>query len=240
MFTFDAYYGYVSFKYPKSKKKSESLIKLGDSYLIKGNLKQSQKSYANIKDKNSFSIATFKSAELEYYQGNFADALKNYNLIIEKKGTTDSLANNALERTIFINSYKSDSLDLKSYAHGELLIFQQKYSEAVEHLNKLVIKQNNISSSAGKVIANILMKLEKYAEANTILTELIEQYPEDYFVDEFLFKSAVIEEILGNYQKSFELYQIILNKYDTSLYYEKAREKARLLSEIIKKEQVSG
>jgi tetratricopeptide (TPR) repeat protein len=89
-------------------------------------------------------------------------------------------------------------------------------------------------------MADILMKLEKHIEANDILTELIKQYPDDYHADEFLFKSAVIEEILGNYQRSFELYQILLNKFDTSLYYEKARESARVLSEKIKSEQVSG
>lgn len=234
------YYGLVNKNYPKSKKLSESLIKLGDSYLIKGDLSKSQKSYSKNKNQNSFSITKYKLAELDYYKGNFSEALKKYNLIIEKKGLADSLTNNALERKIFINSFKSESEDLISFAHGELLIFQQKYSEAVEHLNKLLIKKNDISSSAGKIITNILMKLEKYTEANTILTELIEQYPEDYYADEFLYKSAVIEEILGNYQKSFELYQIILNKFDTSLYYEKARENARALSEIIIKEKISG
>jgi len=234
------YYGLISKNYPKSKKLSESLIKLGDSYLIKGDLSQAKKSYSKNKNKNSFSITTFKLAELEYYKGNFSDALKKYNLIIEKKGSADVLANNALERTIFIKSFKQDSGNLKSFAHGELLIFQQKYSEAVEHLNKLLILKNSMSPSAGRIISNILMKLEKYTEANIILSDLIEQYPEDYQADEFLFKSAMIEEILGNYQKSFDLYQTLMDKHETSLYYEKARENARLLSEKIKKEQISG
>jgi len=234
------YYDLINKNYPKSKKLSESLIKLGNSYLIKGDLSQSQKSYSKNKNKNSFSITTFKLAELEYYRGNFSEALKKYNLILEKKGSADSLANNSLERTIFINSYKSETEDLKAFALGELLIFQQKYSEAIEHLNKLLTKKNNISPSAGRIMANILMKLEKYTEANIILTDLIEQYPEDFHVDEFLFKSALIEEFLGNYQKSFDLYQTLLNEFETSLYYEKARENARLLSEKIKKELIPG
>ena len=234
------YYGLINKKYPKSKKLSESLIKLGDSYLIKGDITQSELSYVKNKNKNSFSITTFKLAELDYYQGNFSEALKKYNLILEKKGSTDSLANNALERTIFINSFKEDSENLKSFAHRELLIFQQKYSEAVEHLNELLILQNSISPSAGRVMANILMKVEKYTEANNILTDLIEQYPDDFHVDEFLFKSALIEEILGNYQTSFNLYQSLMNEHETSLYYEKARENARILSEKIKEEQISG
>jgi tetratricopeptide (TPR) repeat protein len=234
------YYDYLIKKYPKSKKLSESLIKLGDSYLIKGDLARSKESYLKNKNPKSLSLTTFKQAELEYFQGNLSQALKKYNMIVEKIGIKDSLANNSLERTILINSFKSDSLDLKSFAHGELLIFQQKYSEAVEHLNKLLIKKNSISSTAGKVMTDILTKLEKYSEANAILKDLIEQYPDDYFADEFLFKSAVIEEIQGNFQKSFELYQTLLNKFETSLYYEKARENARILSEKIKNEQVSG
>jgi len=234
------YYGFISKNYPKSKKFNESLIKLGDSYLIKGDLAQAKNSYAKNNNKNGFSITTFKLAELDYYQGNFTDALKKYNLIIEKKGSADSLANNALERTIFINSFKQDSENLKSFTYGELLIFQQKYSEAVVHLKKILILKNSISPNAGRVIANILIKLQKYSEANSILTVLIEQYSQDFHLDEFLFKSALIEEILGNYQKSFDLYQTLMIEHETSLYYEKARENARILSEKIKKEQISG
>jgi len=85
-----------------------------------------------------------------------------------------------------------------------------------------------------------LIKLQKYSEANSILTVLIEQYSQDFHLDEFLFKSALIEEILGNYQKSFDLYQTLMIEHETSLYYEKARENARILSEKIKKEQISG
>ena len=234
------YYKYLSDNYTKSRKYSESFIKLGDSYLIKGDLKESRKSYKRNKANKSFSLTMFKLAELEYYQGNFSEALKKYNLILEKMGVTDSLANNSLERTILINLFLSDTADLKLMAHGELLIFQNKFSEAVEHLNKLLIKKNNISPRAGKFMVEILMKMNKYIEANNILKDLLEQFPEDYHVDEFLFKRATIEEKLGNLHSSFELYQKLLNNYETSLYYEQARENARTLNEKMKLEQVPG
>ena len=234
------YHNYLIENYIKSSKYSKSLIKLGDAFLIKGDLIKSQDTYNRKKDKNNFSITNFKLAELEYYQGNFSEALEKYDLILKNKGVTDSLANDALERTILINSFLSNTIDLKSFAHGELLIFQNKFSEAVEHLNKLLIKKNNISPRAGKFIAEVLMKLKKYSEANIVLKDLTEQFPEDYHADEFLFKRASIEEILGNLQSSFELYQQILNNYETSMYYEQARERARALSEKMKLEQVPG
>jgi tetratricopeptide (TPR) repeat protein len=234
------YYDQIHIKFPKSIKLNESLIKLGDCYLIKGNLIRAQESYAKNKNKNDFSITTFKLAELDYYKGNISEALEKYNLILEKKGSTDSLANNVLERTIFINLHKSENDDLKAFAFGELLAYQQKYSESVGHLKKLFAKNSNISSSAGRIMANILIKLEKYTEANEVLSDLMDQYPEDNHIDEIIFQSAKIEEILGNYQKSFDLYQILLNDHDSSLYYEKARENARLLNEKIKRETVSG
>jgi tetratricopeptide (TPR) repeat protein len=234
------YYNYLIENYPKSSKYDESLINLGDAFLIKGDLEKSKMAYTKNVDKNDFSITTFKLAELEYYKGNFSNALNKYNLILKNKGVSDSLANNALERTILINSFLSDTMDLKSFAYCEMLKFQNKFSEAVEHLNKLLIMKNNISPRAGKCMVEVLVKLKKYPEANNILKDLIEQYPEDYHVDEFLFKRANIEEILGNLQSSFELYQQILNNYETSLYYEQARERARTLSEMMKLEQVPG
>jgi tetratricopeptide (TPR) repeat protein len=234
------YYGYLTDNFPKSKKYGESLIKLGDSFLIKGNLIESQKIYKKNKGKKNFSLTTFKLAELDYYSGNFLEALKKYNLILEKKGVKDTLSNNALERRIFINSFLSDTLDLQNYAFGELLVFQNKFSEAIEHFNKLLIKKKNISSNSGKSMVKILMKLEKYSEANIILTDLIEQFPDDYYADEFLFIRATIEEKMGNIQKSFELYQKLLNDFETSMYFEQAREKARALNERMKLEQVSG
>jgi hypothetical protein len=51
---------------------------------------------------------------------------------------------------------------------------------------------------------------------------------------------AVSEEKLENLKKAFELYQKILTEFETSLYYENSRIKARELSKRIEKESVSG
>ena len=49
----------------------------------------------------------------------------------------------------------------------------------INYINKLLAKKSSISPSAGRIMANILMKLEKYTEANIILTDLIEQFTDN-------------------------------------------------------------
>jgi len=231
------YYEFILTNFRKSNIFYKAIIKLGDSYLIKGNLKKAYESYKLLKDQKYYSIGEFKLAELEYYRGNFSAAKMHYNEIINTSGLTDSLANNVLERKMFISSFEADSVTLKKYAHAELQLFQKKYSEAIESFGDVTNTKTEIAVYAGKEAARLLIKLDKQYEATVLLSQLIEDFPEDNHADEIFIMLADTEEYLGNLQKSFSFYQKILNEFGTSLYYDQARKKARELSERIRSQE---
>lgn len=234
------YYNLIVTHFKNSSVYNKSIIQLGDCYVIKGDLSKAKETYVRLKGKDKNSIANYKLAEIDYFQGDFSAAKIKYNRIVEHFGIRDSLTNNSLNRIMLIDSFSSDSLMLKKYTHGELLIFQKKYSEAIELFYELVNSGGTISATAGKAAAQLLIKLKRYSEASILLGRIIEDSPNDYQIDEFIFLLAVSEEKLENLKKAFELYQKILTEFETSLYYENSRIKARELSKRIKKESVSG
>ncbi len=234
------YFNFIVTNFKRSKIRNIAIINLGDSHLIKGDLNKAEQTYNQIKENKGVSVAKFRLAEIEFYRGNFSQAKKIYGQIIEINGLSDSLANNSLERNILLDSFISDSVRLKNYANAELLIFQKKYSEAIESLRELIIPECDFATIAGKIAVKYLIRLNKLLDASNLLTEIINQFPDDYHLDDFIFILAGVQEKMGNLQKSFDLYQKILTEFGSSLHYEEARVKARELNEKIKDPDVTG
>lgn len=211
-------------------------VKLGHAYLAKNNLKESRKYYSDIKGKKYRNIGLYNLAELDYFEGRFSSAKRKYERLISEIASNDSLVNNALERNILISQYASDSLDFAEYAKADLLDRQLKKSEAAKKFLEILQKQNKLSFKSGLYAGQIYVQLGKYQESKAIFNTLIERYPENDGIDRVYYLLAEVYYLQKDYKNGLQYYRQILLSYPTSFYLEDARDKARLLSGLIKED----
>ena len=145
--------------------------------------------------------------------------------------------NNILARTMLIKSAAEDSIILSQYARADLLKFQKKYSRAAEEFDKLSQDDNSLRAKAGISSSKLYSQLGKYQESKRVLSTLKQDIPEDKDIDEIIFLLAESEENLKNLETALDLYHHFLTHYPNSLLIHQAREKARLLSVELSKDQ---
>lgn len=122
--------------------KSKTKLDLGDIYLLKGETWESSLLYSQVekalKESPLGYEAKLKNAKLFYYRGNFRLAQEHLDIL--KEATTREIANDAMELSMRIKeniAFDSVGQALKAYAEIELLLYQNKSSEALSGLKDL-------------------------------------------------------------------------------------------------------
>ena len=225
-------------KYPENKLRDEVLIKLGDVYLTKNQIDKAKNTYARVQDKDSKYVAQFKICDTYYYQGKFSLAASEYDKLLMKIGTANPISNDILSRQLLLKSYSQDSLMLLKYAQAELLVFQNKLSEASEKLYALSTAQLAISPLAGKYACELLYQLERFIEAKELLYYLRKSFPDNDYIDEVIFLLACTEQKLKNYHEALNLFKELFNQYKNSFFVKEARERAREINALLEKEHI--
>lgn len=209
-------------------------FKIADIHILKNQLPEASQQYKKVITPNYKSKALFNLAEIMYYKGEFSDAKEMLNTLLLQIGMGDTLANNSMERIFEIDMFLADSSAYAEYARATLLKRQNKYSEAAGKFNEIFLSRKITSYNAGMHAAKLYNQLNKEQEANIILEQLIDKYPDEEQIDYTYY-------LLGNnYRKKNDivnalvLYQYILVHYPTSLYSELARTNARELNDRIK------
>lgn len=205
-------------KYPNLKKKLRNELKLdlGDMYILKEDVWESVLLYAQVdkdeKDSPLGEDARFRNAKLSYYIGEFEWAQAQ--LMVLKGATTELIANDALDLSIFIIDnlgLDTSSIAIQMYSDAELMMIQNKYNAAISQLDKI------IKLFPGHVLVdNILMKKaeiyfiqKEYRQVETMLLKLLQSFSADVLADNAIFMLA-------------ELYNYQLNEKDKAkIYYEK-------------------
>ncbi len=232
-----AYYQTYIQTQPRSNSREQTILKLGDIFLCKNQIDRARETYQQVSFNEFKPMADFKLTEIVYFQGKIKKAQARLSGLISTIPTSHTLLNDVLSRQMLLQSYAQDSLALVTYAYCELLIFQHKLSEAAEKLSKLALEHKPISILAGKRSARLLLKLDKISETRELLIQLMNTFADDPGKDETILLLAQVEEQLHNYQQAVLLYQQILTSFPNSLFAQQARENARRLQNLLKKEQ---
>lgn len=213
----------------------DALVRLGDCMMVKGDLDSAQTLFLSaLKDPKAESKEEeigFKLIEIEFYSGNFEEALEGYQKVIADfpKGL---YVNNSLERIIVIGENQElDRYLLSVFAQALLEKLQGKAGSALFKLDKIIsAKSEKLSDLAQLEKAKIYRAEKKFSLSLKALNELLERYPESYFC-------AQAQKLIGdvyNYHlndetKAIQAYRKLLKDYDRSVYVDEVRDKLREL-----------
>jgi predicted Zn-dependent protease len=221
----------------KSKIKNELKLVLGDYYVLYGDVWEATLLYAQVdkaeKDSPLGEDARFRNAKLSYYKGEFEWAQAQLSIL--KGATTELIANNALELSVFIlDNLGLDSITstMQLFAAADLLHIQNKDEQALTKLDEILTAYpgHALTDDIYLKQANILIENKKFEEAINKLKLIIESYGEDILADNALF---LLGDIYQNYLKlpeqAMAYYKLIITDYGDSVLLVEARKRFRFL-----------
>lgn len=222
-------------------------LDLGDAQLIVGESWEADLLYKQVeKSFNNDPLgqeAKFRYARLCYFRGDFEWAQTQLDIL--KGATTQLISNNAMRLWLIIqDNLGLDSTDeaLKMYADADLLIFQNKYNDALTKLNEIPVKfpGHSLSDEILFAKATIAEKRNQFDEAEKLYLEIIKNYSFDILADNAVFQLAQLYEFkLKDLEKAKKMYETIILNYTGSLYITEARKRFRNLrgDAVLEKEQ---
>ncbi len=222
----------------KSKfEKAEIKLKLGDVHVFIGNYNKAliyfSQVQTSIKNHPLAQQARFKVAQTSYFKNDFKWAFAQLKVL--KASTTQLIANDALDLFLIISDNQpKDSLDigLQLYAKADLLAFQNKNTQAIDTLQKVIrdYKGQKIEDEALFKQADLFSKTKQFQKAINNYTQIIALDKDGIFVDDSIYQIAEIYlNQLINTEKASEYYQKIIFEHPSSIYLVDARKKYRKL-----------
>jgi len=177
--------------------------------------------------------AHYRSARLSFYQGNFAYAKSQADVL--KASTSQLIANDALNLSLLISDNlqsAADSNALKMYADAEMLQFRNRAAAALSKLDSIGIAFPN-NSLADDILmgkSRIYIKNNDIANAVKVLKELTEQQHSSIWMDDALFTLAELyEKDLKDPGQAKALYQQLISEHPGSMFSTEARKRFRKL-----------
>ena len=217
--------------------KNQAKLSLGDFYLIDGDVWESTLLYSQVdkdeKDSPLGEEARFRNAKLAYYKGDFEWAQTQLQAL--KSSTSELISNDAINLSVFIiDNLGLDTIEapMQMFAHAELLMYQNKDSEATALLDSIIFSYpgHPLYDDIQYTKSLMLIKHKEFEKAIPLLEEIIAGYKDDLKGDDATFLLAEInDKYLHNTEKAKELYQSIITDYSSSILVIEARKRFRLL-----------
>ena len=231
----------------RNKEKALLKIELADILLFANDVWEATLLYSQVeKDFQNDTIgqlAKYKNAKLSFYIGEFAWAKDQLDVL--RAATTKLIANDAMYFSLVISDNEEDEEDfdfedstyvdnklLRLYARADFLMYKNMDDEALRTLDTLE-RARFIHSLQDDVLykkAQLKIKQQKYDEADSLLTHLLDVFPQELIADDALYLQAQLQEkYLHNTVKAMDCYQRLITDYSGSLYVDEARKSFRRL-----------
>jgi tetratricopeptide (TPR) repeat protein len=216
----------------------EYKLELGDVYLLKNEVWEATLLYSQVDKAFKTDMlgqeAKYRNAKLSYFQGDFDWSKAQLDIL--KSATSDLMSNDALYLSLLIGDNLADGDTLQTtlhiYSRADLLLFQNKYDQALTVLDsiKIVFSSSSLNDDVLFKKGNIMEMKADYEVAAKFYQEIVENYSKDILADDALFKLALLNETkFNNSEKAMSLYQDLMTNYPSSTYVVEARKKFRLL-----------
>jgi tetratricopeptide (TPR) repeat protein len=217
--------------------RAKAKLNLADYYLISGERWESTLLYSQVDKEYKEEIlgqeARFKNAKLAYYHGDFQWAQAQFDVL--KSSTSKLISNDALDLSVFI----MDNLNLDTtadaitlYAGAELLVYQNKFDEAIARLDTLRsnFPEHSLQDDIYYLQAQIAEKRNDFTRAAALYQKITEDYKEDIRADNAMYALAHLYEIrLNAPEKARDLYEKLFMDYSGSVFAVDARKRFRIL-----------
>lgn len=214
----------------------EAGLRLGDIYLITGDLDKAAEQYTAIAGRGlrTSSIqeeAAFRLAELQYF-GNHPDSALVLLGELTRNPASD-IANDALSLEVFIGQHlQKDRPALAAFARGDLLRRRHKYADALEVYRSIPSSYPNseMLDEAAARSGDVLAMLKKYPDAVQQYEQLMTGFPESILLDETLMKIGLVWQFgLRDVSRAIAAYEQLLARFPSSIYSADARKRIRSL-----------
>ncbi len=221
----------------RPKLRAEAKLSLADFYLMKGEsweptLLDSQVDKAFAEERLGHE-ARLRNAKLSYYAGDFQWAQAQFDVL--KASTSKLIANDALDLSIFILDnlgLDTTATPLHLYAEADLLVFQNRFSEAFLKLDTLLqqFPEHSLDDDVLYTKAGIYLKKREYTQAVDMLQSIVDDYPDGIRADNALFLLADLNENqLNDVETAKQLYEKLFIEYSGSTFAVEARKRFRSL-----------
>lgn len=216
--------------------KAECKLMLADIKLLNGEQWEANLLYGQVdhdfKEDPLGQEAKFRNARLSYYQGDFVWAQAQLDIL--KTATSQLISNNAIELSLLIQDNTVDSIyePLEMYAAADLLIYQNKFDEAIRKLDSITLlyPYHSLQDEILYLKAQLMYKQHLYEKAVDFYNQVYLKAPEDILADNALWEMArIYDKILNNPEKARQLYEDLILKYPGSMFTVEARKRFRSL-----------
>lgn len=212
-------------------------VELADILLLTGEVWEASLLYSQVEKAFKNDVigfeAKYRNAKLYFYIGEFEFAKAQLDIL--KAATAKLISNDAMELSLLIGeNYDEDSstVGLQLYSRADLLLFQNKYEQALttlDSINTLGLYHPLFDEVLYKK-AQIKIKQKQYSEADSLLNKLVDFYSADILADDALFLLGQLNERqFKNTEKAMENYERIFTDYQGSIYVVDARKRYRAL-----------
>lgn len=212
-------------------------LDLGDIYILTGQpweafliYEQAAKQFENQDIGNE---ARYRSAKLSFYQGNFAYAKSQADVL--KASTSQLIANDALNLSLLLSDNLQSGVDsaaLKMFADAELLNFRNLPTKALAKYDSIAraFPNNSLVDDILMSKAKIYMKQNDISSAVKVLQTLTEEEQNSIWADDALFTLAELyEKNIKEIEIAKNLYQKLINEHPGSMFSAEARKRFRKL-----------
>lgn len=212
----------------------QASLQIAEIMTEKNMLGDAHKAYEDIRIRTQGDLweqATFRIAELYYYQTKFDTALTILQSLTQH--VNRNLANDALQLQYFIQENKSSAAKaLNAFAETDLVEYQGKFSEALARFEE-IRKQHPTAPLLDDTmirIGDLLLKLQRPDDAIQSFQKVVREMRTSILRDKAQMRIAEIYEMIKNDTvRAIEAYEQILAKFPTSVYLEEARLRIRVL-----------
>ncbi len=199
---------------------------LGECYLIRSDLDKAAVTLRNIQSEAMISQALHLLAKIEFYRGNYSESTNYVNRVIQLEGTSGTVTNDALQLQMLLAQAESSPKALELYAEADLLLFQDKKSQAISKMENALAENppDNLKAQLLLDAAKLSREIGKPNEALEFCNKLIKDSTMITYADEALFLMAIIfEKDVGDLSHAFQLYDRLLIEFPESQFSHKAR-----------------
>ena len=227
----------ISFGGLKQEVTARAKLNLGDYYLMDGERWEASLLFSQVdKDFKEGVLgeqARFKNARLSYFMGDFEWAQEQFDIL--KSATTRLISNDAIDMSVFIMdnlNLDTTAVPMELFAKSELLIFQNKYEEAISKLDsiKTLFPEHTLLDDILYSKAQIAKKRLQPQEAINYYSQIIENHAEEIRCDNAIYEMAKMYELqLDQPDKAKELYEKLFMEFESSTFAVDARKRFRVL-----------